>query len=399
MKTLIAAVCMLFSILMLCPVSFAADVKADPKKNDAYSDYKPDMQPSELEQTWTEIDGVIYGAKPNELGPIGGGAGYARIITGDSATTTVTTVQSLMAALAQAKPGETIFIPGDAVLDMTTWIIADKKRIEIPAGVTLASDRGANGSPGALIFSDEIKTIPMIQIRGDQARVTGLRLRGPDPLIRLDFHQRCFGKGGGNYKLYYTLANSRGVQTSSNSLEVDNCEIMGWSHAGVYLGDGKNHRIHHNYLHHNQRHGLGYGVSLDTAFASIDYNLFDYCRHHIAGTGRPGSGYEAANNVTLKNANGHLFDMHGGRDRKDGTTIAGTWMKIHHNTFMDANQAEVIIRGIPEQSAEIHHNWLYRPYDQKKRMFVSDGNTTAGDNVYGIPPQKTEERYQFDKKK
>src|SRR5690606_6776055 len=128
--------------------------------------------------------------------------------------------------------------------------------------------------------------------------------------------------------------NSNGILTTANALEVDNCEIMGWSHAGVVLERGSNHRVHHNHIHHNRRHGLGYGVVLNQSVALIDHNLFDYCRHHIAGTGRPGSGYEASNSVCLTNANSHLFDMHGGRDRKDNTTIAGTWMKIHHNTFM-----------------------------------------------------------------
>ncbi|MCE5228005.1 right-handed parallel beta-helix repeat-containing protein [bacterium] len=362
-----------------------------------YNDYEPDIQPSQLGQTWTEIDGVIYGAKPDATGPIGGGKGYMNIVTGGDFVTS--TVQSLMAALAQAKPGQTVFIPGDAVLDMTTWIIADKKAIMVPAGVTLASNRGFNGSSGALIFSDELKTQPMIRVMGDGARVTGLRLRGPDPLIRLDFHQRCFGKGGGGHALYYKLPNSDGIQTSASRLEVDNCEIMGWSSGGVSLIGGKDHHVHHNYIHHNRRHGLGYGVVFNQAFALVDYNLFDYCRHHIAGTGRPESGYEAANNVILNNANSHLFDMHGGRDRKDGTTIAGTRMNIHHNTFMHPSERILYIRGIPQESADVHHNWIYRNYDETKKatLIESDGNTKAHDNVYGNPPRKVQENYKFEK--
>jgi len=33
------------------------------------------------EPTWMEIDNVVYGAKPDSRGPIGGGNGYADIIT------------------------------------------------------------------------------------------------------------------------------------------------------------------------------------------------------------------------------------------------------------------------------------------------------------------------------
>ena len=35
--------------------------------------------PADLGQTWVEIDGQTYGARPDATGPIGGGAGYTRI--------------------------------------------------------------------------------------------------------------------------------------------------------------------------------------------------------------------------------------------------------------------------------------------------------------------------------
>ena len=37
------------------------------------------------DSTWVQIDDVVYGAKPDERGPIGGGEAYVNIITsGDS---------------------------------------------------------------------------------------------------------------------------------------------------------------------------------------------------------------------------------------------------------------------------------------------------------------------------
>ncbi len=66
-------------------------------------------------------------------------------------------------------------------------------------------------------------------------------------------------------------------------LEVDNCELWGWSHSAVSLFEGERHRIHHNHIHHNQRHGLGYGVTLNRGEVEIEYNLFDWNRHSIAG--------------------------------------------------------------------------------------------------------------------
>ncbi len=50
--------------------------------------------------------------------------------------------------------------------------------------------------------------------------------------------------------------------------------------------------------------------------------------------------------------------MHGGRDRKDGTDIAGDSIKIHHNTFKATGVPAFVIRGRPQQWAEIHHNWF-----------------------------------------
>ena len=45
-------------------------------------------------------------------------------------------------------------------------------------------------------------------------------------------------------------------------LEVDNCEMAGFSLAAISLSASSGHAVHHNYLHHTQRQGLGYGVVL-----------------------------------------------------------------------------------------------------------------------------------------
>ena len=50
----------------------------------------PPPTPQQVGQTCTEIDGQVYGAVPDELGPIGGGEGYSRIITeGDYSVSTI----------------------------------------------------------------------------------------------------------------------------------------------------------------------------------------------------------------------------------------------------------------------------------------------------------------------
>ncbi len=341
-------------------------------------------------QTWMEVGGEIYGARPDEQGPIGGGAGYAHIVT--EGTYRVATIDELLEALSKAQAGETVFIDPAAELDFTALVYAEKLALGVPGGVTLASNRGQDGSPGALLYSDAFQTSPLIRTLGPGVRVTGLRVRGPDPKNRLDHHRRAFSSGredGASY--YYTLPNSNGIQTDQPSLQVDNCELSGWSHAAIYLSTGGYHHVHHNYIHHNQRNGLGYGVSHgygEPCQSLIEFNIFDYNRHSIAGTGKPGNGYEARNNIEMGNAISHYFDMHGGRDRGDGTNIAGDWIRIHHNSFLRADRAAVVIRGVPQEQAEVHHNWFAaaEPSGNVIRPWPTGGETNVllGDNAYGV---------------
>jgi hypothetical protein len=117
----------------------------------------------------------------------------------------------------------------------------------------------------------------------------------------------------------------------------------------------------------------------------IEYNLFNWNRHSIAGTGRPGNSYVARHNVELGVSLSHCFDMHGGRDRKDGTNIAGTSIEIYNNTFR-AQQTPVVIRGVPEDKCVVHHNWFPR-HSEAKRAVRSSGKTKVFSNVYTDEPR------------
>lgn len=318
--------------------------------------------------TWIEIARQSYGAQPDECGPIGGGIGYTRTVTGGDYTPR--TLDELVAALARARKGETVVL--DSGFDITTRVYAENLVLELREGVTLAGNR-------AEILSDGLHTWPMIRILGPNARVTGLRLRGPDSKHRPEHGERAQRMGGREYFFKFPIA--VGIETAHDGLEVDNCELSAWSYAAIRLLGGHRHFIHHNFIHHNRLEGLGYGICLETASARITHNRFDANRHSIAGTGAPGSGYEAAHNVELGIAHGHCFDMHGGRDRGDGTEIAGDWMKIHHNTFCAPNHA-VQIRGLPQQSAEVTGNWFAQ--DTPEKAVVHLGNTVVTNNVYSL---------------
>ncbi len=239
----------------------------------------------------------------------------------------IKTLDDLLNALRTAQAGDVIHISGKTVIDCTERVFIYQLVLEIPEGVTLAGDRGRYGSPGAMIMSDTFATRPLIRALGPHVRVTGLRIRGPYPHRGMDHHRRSFQEGRG-HEYYYKFPVSDGIDTSYDYLEVDNCELAGWSHASIFLKDGKNHHVHHNFIHHNQYNGLGCG-----------------------------------------------------RDRGDGTNIAGKWMYVHHNTFR-CPEAAVVIRCVPSEGATIYNNWFYQKPD--KRSVRSSGHTAITNNLYGM---------------
>ena len=334
------------------------------------------------DSTWVLFENKIYGAKPDKLGPIGGGAGYVNIITNGDYN--VEDLNALLNALSKAKAGEVVFITGETEIDLTARIYIEQLVLEVPAGVTLAGNRGYNGSKGALLTSDALKTPVIIRAAGSNVRITGLRIQGPNSKRYLDHHSRAYGKGGEGRKYYYKFPNSRGIQTKYSRLEVDNCEISAFSHAGIYLVEGDVHHIHHNFIHHCQYQGLGYGVCQNRSSSLIEYNLFNWNRHSISATGLPGCSYTARHNVQMETSLSHCFDMHGGRDRGDGTNIAGTMIEIYNNSF-HAVQTSVMIRGVPQEKCEIYHNWF--PIHRNSGQAVKgSAKTVVENNLYGTKP-------------
>jgi hypothetical protein len=77
--------------------------------------------------------------------------------------------------------------------------------------------------------------------------------------------------------------------------------------------------------------------------------------------------------------------MHGGRDRKDGTNIAGTSIEIYNNTFR-AQKTPVVIRGVPQDKCEVHHNWFPR-HAQPSQAVRSSGKTNVFSNAYTDEPK------------
>lgn len=249
-----------------------------------------------------------------------------------------------------------------------------------------------------MLTSDALDTPVMIEALGPDVRITGLRIRGPNTKRYLDHHYRSFTKDEsaegyryhdgqdprGGHSYYYQFPVQRGIKTTHDALRVDNCDLSGFGHSAVSLSGGIDHHIHHNFIHHCQYKGLGYGVALAEALAIVEHNRFDSNRHSIAGTGAAGSGYIARHNIELGTSLSHCFDMHGGRDRRDGTDIAGRTIEIHHNTFR-APETPIVIRGVPEESCRVHHNWFPRHQSATDAVRAESG-TIVENNAYGAAP-------------
>ncbi len=286
-----------------------------------------------------------YGADANPTGsPVGGGNGYKNYVSRNNADFIVDTTSELVSALSSAQSGDIIWVEGNANIDMSS------RTTTIRSGVTLASDRGLDGSAGGRIYQTSAGS-RLFTIGGQNVRISGLRIEGPQ-------------------KDTSASSTNVGIYTSYRNLEVDNCELFGWGNAAIGIaGTGGSDMktgayIHHNYIHHNQVAGLGYGVCLSSGgVALVEANYFDYCRHAITGAGNPGDGYEARYNICGPNwitTSPHNFDMHG--TSSGSTTIAGDTIIIHHNTFLGTTSQMptcIAIRGVPRDGAYIDHNWFY----------------------------------------
>jgi hypothetical protein len=358
--------------------------------------------------------------------PLGGGAGYSRMVNPASADFIVNTLAELENALQAAAPGQIIYISDSAVIDITS---RGNQSLVVPGGVTVASGRG-NGSDGALIkttymsdddpaafyngpdFAAKNKEKDLngfFRTDGPNARITGLRLQGSQPKVL------------GEMASVYNRPLSIGIY-SEYRVEVDNNEIYNFSYAGVKAGDAY---IHHNNIHDTTRSGLGYGIIVgDTKVGPKSYvlaegNIFDRFSHAIAGVGEVNDRYEARYNYSGQGT-GHTYDMHNGvyfgnnRPTSPGQSLdlteitpAGDWVRIHHNTIADTNLSTalptapdplnsiphnlIVIRGVSVNGTYINNNHFELPSKEAGLAILQQnalGNFYVGPNTYGAEKTK-----------
>jgi PKD repeat protein len=299
-----------------------------------------------------------YGAGTSYGGyTIGGGAGYPTY-SAETATYVVTTLaqfKSHMVGGSQpAKAGEIVFIPSGTTINFNGNSV-----VTIPAGVIIASDRGYNGNTGAILkksLSSGGWTDAMLTAGGNNVRVTGIILEGEmKPQDDTSVSESYYLKGVTDF--------------GYSGFVVDNCEVRGWSYAGIFVDDCPTSGrpwIHHNYIHHNQARGEGYGVNVNGGDLLVEANIFDYNRHSITGGGLVGEQYEFRYNIHLGHGmciGGVHVDVHENEQySRDRVACAGTYYLIHHNTVNQGSgtsqQAFVHIRDVPQKGAYIYNNLI-----------------------------------------
>jgi hypothetical protein len=147
-------------------------------------------------------------------------------------------------------------------------------------------------------------------------------------------------------------------------------------------------RVERNFIHHNARDGIGYGVTLGQAvYVLIEKNVFSHNRHALACGGQARTGYLAHYNYFLEGAfpegagfyNQHA-DVHGTGGGGYGMW-AGEYFDVSSNTFRGEQSYYVtrtrpafMLRGRAHQGAIFNSNVLV--HDDSDAAIKLDGNTT-----------------------
>lgn len=315
----------------------------------------------------------------------------------NNATYFVKNKTEFLHALNVVKRGEIIYVADDAKIDLT-----GQHNLIVPGEVSIVSGRGLNKKKGGLILTSNLDTNPLFVTGGNSVKFIGLRIQGPDGnVIDREKINALLARRKANgikekipvKKLHtYALPNSQGIKIDHKGVIIENCEIYNWSYAAIAIMADAQAKISHSYIHHNQRFGLGYGILVE-GDGHVIANIFDFNRHAIASSGAPGARYIAEYNIALQNSSdqGHIFDVHGGKDRNDGTNVAGDVFIVRNNLFYYKNQPVVKIRGVSKSVSKVYNNSIIintsksknNLNDSNSSIFVLQNNSKGNLEVYG----------------
>jgi len=348
----------------------------------------------------------VFGEPAPDQGPVNDGGS-----SGGATCWTVTTRSALLAALAAKHQGY-VCIPGDVEIDMT-----GTRDTRIYPGTKLWSSRGGTALGGRL-FMDEVADPQCQTCEGDaceeyDCNISMFRVVGDDdPATNGETRiegLRIHGLHGTHDKGPVSLSGIHIDTRTARDVVVTNNELSGFSFAGVRVTGSVDSRVVYpddcvapapdypcgtrmtadqagevlitsNYIHHNVRDSLGYGVKVGSgAYAYVRGNLFDYNRHAVSHDGKPFSGYIARYNYVLQG--GHCqsttggcyynqhFDVHGSAESGYGG-VGGEYFEIVSNTIRGAQRygydfplgeyvrPALFLRGEPTEMAALTDNVL-----------------------------------------
>jgi len=270
----------------------------------------------------------------------------------------------------RAKPGTVIEVDPFATIALTG------SALRIPPGVTLRGGRRGLWH-GAELWTDQPAEWTLLQVEGDDVRITGLLLTGTSGssegdapastgiIVQPDFctgalHQRVIIDHNEMWKWTDVAVNVKGdlVELPPDCSDTGKPKDSGLS---------PNVRVARNYIHHNRKYEAGYGVASHVGgFPLIEGNTFNENRHAIMADGKGCTKYYAWYNLVLEDApcqhwvltcvhHTHDFDVHGTGDNGFGGR-AGHYFDIGWNTFLGTNRENFDLRGEPSAMVEYHHN-------------------------------------------
>jgi hypothetical protein len=340
-----------------------------------------------------EIGGDAYDADEFE-----GADGYPHggTVTDHDADYVVETADEMEAALGNASSGDVVWVASDAAIDATG------RMFQVPGGVTVASDRGENGSSAGRLYKTE-PTAPeyaIFETLGDGCRFTGLHLHGGEEGFW------TLEDKGVDHVYDYGLSLGVLVRNDAHGTEIDNCLLHGFTYCGIRLGwfsdSPRQTYIHHNDIVDIPAPNLGYGITIWDADPLIEYNYFDATRHAVAGHGGSlMSHYVFRHNLCGPRTRLHVIDMHGGENTDvemdceivDWLTqyvdnwVAGQGMTVENNVVLatvsmrpdsDYPQGGVVVRGVPADTVEVRNNWFFQPSPPFSDHSVNDEASQTG---------------------
>jgi hypothetical protein len=225
-------------------------------------------------------------------------------------------------AIFSAKRGTVIELDANVSLNLS-----DTPLLYIPAGVTIRGDR--RGTRLGPQLRGGYSPNGMLEIAGDDVRITGLRLRGPSRSSDKDTPKAVGIVARDNLFIRSIIDHNELSDWSETAVivnggeEAKTCQIRDHRDNPVRPARPENIRVARNFIHHNQRQNGGYGVgTYDSAYPLIEGNTFVSNRHAIASDGFTRTGYRAWYNLVLAEAPKqdrrfwfddytHDFDVHG----------------------------------------------------------------------------------------